>query len=321
MTLSKDKAEEIVRNLVTKSFRRFKQEIEGENDEFLDRVLRQFRAKVSRHIWKTAQKWCKWSEEGPVLMPDHTRIYYRKGNTEVVLQEFPPQVRLLKFRGALVNRASSTQEIPTAKMMSAHHFSLSLPYTVFLFKFVNGVFVEVRCAFSDRPLKRLQERPLRPYLSNIDSNLSVCLGSGFDRSQLQPGQLAQQMALVLDHFWHSTFTDEWSVHFWNTRSQVNDPRLKTFEAWQKATEENPLFVVENVHWLPHQEEEFGDMFVRMLEDDRLNSELHEELYQELVSEFFDDLQKCYADNIEAIGVSDNLVTSLAEELMTELQGR
>ncbi len=317
MTLSKEKSEEIVRDLIAKSFRRFKQEIEGENEEFLDRVLRQFRAKVSRHIWRTAQKWSKWDSGGPVLMPDHTRIYYRKGNTEVVLQEFPPQVRLLKFRGALVNRKNSTEQIAAAKMSSVHHFSLALPYVVFLFKFVNGTFIEVKCAFCDRPLKRLEERPLRPYLSNIDSNLSVCMGSSFDRSQLQPGQLTQQMALVLDHFWHSAFSDEWSTHFWQTRSQ-NDPRLETFQAWQKATEENPLFVVEDVHWLQHQEEAFGDILVRMLEDDKLNNDLHEEIYQGLVDEFFEDLQKSYAENVDAISVSDNLVVSLAEDLRTQL---
>lgn len=321
MALAKDKAEEIVRDLVTKSFRRFKQEIEGENDEFLDRVLRQFRSKVSRHIWRTAQKWCKWNDDGPVLMPDHTRIYYRKGDTEVVLQEFPPQVRLLKFRGALANRRSSTEQLSAAKLGSIHHYSLALPYVVFLFKFINGTFTEVRCAFCDRPLKRLEERPLRPYLSNIDSNLSVCLGSSFDRSQLQPGQLTQQMALVLDHFWHSAFSDEWSTHFWHTRDQVDDSRLKNFEAWQEATEENPLFVVENVRWLQHHEEAFGDMLVRMLEDDKRNNELHEEFYQGLVDEFFDDLQKSYAENIDALSVSDNLVTSLSEELIAKLQGR
>lgn len=321
MNITKEQAQAIVKDLVSKSFRRFKQEIEGENEEFVPRVLRQFRSKVVRYIWKYAQKGCKFNDDGPVLMPDYTRIYYRKGSTEVILQEFPPQVRILKFRGNLVNRRNSTQELPMERMTSIHHYSLALPYVVFLFKFVNGIFVEVKCAFCDRPLKRLEERPLRPYLSNIDTNLGVCLGAGFDRNQLQPGNLTQQAAFVLDHFWHSAFSDEWSTHYWNTRQSAGDPRLDSLDAWQKATEENPLFVIENVHWLQHQEESFGDILVRMLEGDKEDHTLQEEIYKGLVDEFFEDLQKTYAENVDTLAtqVSDKIVESLAEELITQLQ--
>ncbi len=182
--ITKEKARTIVKDIVNKSFRRFKQELEGENDEFVPRVLMQFRSKVVRYIWKYAQKNCKFNDDGPVLMPDYTRIYYHKGSTEIILQEFPPQVRMLKFRGNLVNRNNSTESLAMEQTTSIHHFSLALPYTVFLFKFVGGNFAEVKCAFCDRPLKRLEERPLRPYLSNIDTDLGVCLGVSFDRSQL-----------------------------------------------------------------------------------------------------------------------------------------
>ena len=310
--MQRKKAEELVKSLVDKAFLRFKQEITGENDEFLDRVIRQFRAKVARHIWRTAQKWCMWDEDGPVLMPDHTRIYYRKGKTEITVMEYPPQVRMLKFRGALARRANSTDHLPSEEMMSVHHFSLALPYVIFIFKFINGTFTEVKCAFCDRPLKRLEERPLRPYMSNIDTTLGVCLGTSFERHKLESGNLAQQMALVLDHFWSSTFTDEWSTHFWNTR-RSGDERLESLEAWELATEDNPLFVVEDVNWLQYQEETFGDILVRTLEDDRDNVELHEELYSGLVDEFFEEMKKNFAENISSVAVSDALVSSLTDE--------
>jgi hypothetical protein len=61
------------------------------------------------------------------------------------------------------------------------------------------------------------KRPLRPYLSNLDSNLKVCLGLSFDRSKLIKDKLAQQTAFVLDHFWHSAFSDEWSAHYWDNK--------------------------------------------------------------------------------------------------------
>jgi len=318
--MNKTKAKEIVLDILTKGNKRFRQEIDGENEEFLDRVLRQYRAKVARCSWKYSQKWSKWDDVGPVLMPDFTRIYYRKGATEVLLQEFPPQIRLMKFKGGLVNRSQSTDRLNETRSSSTHNFSLALPYVVFLFKFVNGVFTEVRCAFCDRPLKKLEEIPLRPYLSNIDSNLQVCLGTSFDRSQLIKDNVAQQVALVLDHFWHSSYTDEWSSHYWATRSSFqSDPRMSSLKNWQEASEENALFVVEDVEWLKYTEENFGDMIVRMFEDDPENNESLQEIYNQLIDEFFDEIKKTYGDNIDELG--DRTVEALVEQLADELIGK
>jgi hypothetical protein len=320
--INQEKAGQIIESLVTKASSRFKQELEGENDEILDRVLRQFRAKVARCSWKASQKWCKWNEDGPVLMPDFTRIYYRKGNTEILVQEFPPQVRLMKFKAALSNRENTSQELEGSPD-SIQTYSLALPYVVFLFKFVNGTYTEVRCAFNDRPLRRLEERPLRPYISNLDSNLGVCLGSSFDRSQLQVGNITQQASYVLDHFWHSAYSDEWAAHFWNSRShfQENDQRLSSLENWQEHSQENSLFVVEDVDWLKHQEESFGDIIVSMFEGDIENNDLQEGLYTELVEKFLEDIKKTYAESVAAVEerIAKPLSEQLTEDLMNQLQ--
>jgi hypothetical protein len=323
MKLTEKKADKIVRDIVKKSSAQLKQELAGFNEEHLDRVLRQFRAKLARYNWKFSQKWCKWEEDGPVLMPDYTRIYYRKGNTEMLLQEFPPQIRLMKFKGALVNRQTSTGNISQEEASSTHHFSLALPYTVFIFKFVNGLFVEVRIAFSDRPLRRLEERPLRPYLSNIDTNLRVCLGGSFNRGELMVNNLAQQAAYVLSHFWSTVYSDEWSSHFWATKQhfQQKDKRMAGMQSWEDASEENPLFVVEDVEWLQHSEDSFGDIIVHMLEDDKDNQDMHQTLYQELIDEFFEEFKKVHGDNIDQLreDITDKLAKDLAQELMEKLQ--
>ena len=322
--MNKQQAQEIVKGLLAKVSSRFKQELEGENDEFLDRVLRQYNAKVARHSWKASQKWCKWDDDGPVLMPDFTRIYYRKGGTEILVQELPPQVRLMKFAPSLALRNNTSEAAPVASQPL--HYSLALPYVVFIFKFVNGIFVEVRCAFNDRPLKRLEERPLRPYLSNLDTNLGVCLGAEFRerlRPQLIKDNVTQQASLVLDHFWNTSYSDEWATHYWNTKEhfQRADERLASLESWQSASEENPLFVVEDVDWLKYQEESFGQMIVRMLETDQDNVAFHEELYQELVKEFFSDLKETFGQNVAAIDerLSESMVDQLATELMEKIQ--
>lgn len=321
MTITNERAEAIVKDLVSKFHKTFKQELDGENEEFLPRVVRQYRAKVARQSWKAAQQWCKWDEQGPVLMPDYTRIYYRKGNTEVLLQEFPPQIRLMKFKGRLANRNSTDDPVGDDGSQN-FHFSLALPYVVFVFKFVDGMFVDVRCAFSDRPLKRLEERPLRPYLSNIDSNLSVCLGGDFDRSNLEKNQLTQQAAYVLDHFWHTTYSDEWSGHFWANKAhfQQNDPRMSGLESWQEASTENPLFVIEDVNWLKHQEESFGDIIVRLFDDDRENNDFQNELYDQLTETFLEEFKKSAAENMTNVEqrVLETHVQKWAEQLVSQI---
>ena len=320
--VSKEQAEEIVKDILFKAQSRFKQELVGENEEMLDRVLRQYRAKVARHSWKLSQKWSKWDDEGPVLMPDYTRIYYRKGKTEVILQEYPPQVRLMKFRGALVARGDSEANISEAEYNKIYHYSLALPYVIFIFKFKEGKFTEVKAMFCDRPLRRLEEKPLKPYLSNIDSNMMVCLGAGFDRSQLLKNQLTQQIALVLSHFWNSAYTDEWSSHFWTCRShfQETDQRLASMGNWQEASQDNSLFVVEDVDWLPHTEDSFGDIIVRMFQDEQLDANLQENIYEELVDTFFDEIKKTIQENTDVVGekVSQKQISELTEELLTRL---
>lgn len=151
VNITKDQAKTIVTELLAKAHNRFKQELAGENEEFLDRVVRQYRAKVARYSWKASQKWCKWNEDGPVLMPDYTRLYYRKGNTEVLVLEYPPQVRLMRFTGSLAKRDSSTSEIKEGEFNTVYQYSLALPYVVFIFKYVNGVFTDVRCTSPTGP--------------------------------------------------------------------------------------------------------------------------------------------------------------------------
>lgn len=311
--------EAFLKELVASTGKRFKQEMLGEwGEEEADRVLREYRAKVARYSWKHAQSSCKFDEDGPVLMPDNTRLYYRKGNTEIVITEQPPKVRLMKFRGGLVSRDNTSIAIGKEEAEKIHYFSLALPYVVFVFKFDNGMFTEVKCAFCDRPLKRLEEKPLRPYLSNIDTNLSVCLGTSFNKRDLVKGDIYQQVSYTLSNFWQTAYSDEWATHFWNLRAhfQNTDQRLATLKSWENESSENPLFVVEDVGWLQYNEESFGDMMVRMLEYEVQNQTLHEELYNGLCDNFLEDIKKSLRDELEMI--QDRLTFSSMQATLPDL---
>lgn len=304
-------------DLVNRSHKRFKQELVGENDDFLDRGLRQYRSRVARNAWRTSQKWCMWNNDGPVLMPDFCRCFYRKGKTEILVMEQPPQIRLVKLKGSLALR-NSDEEHHTPNDEKIYSYSLALPYVVFIFKFVDGKFVQVKCAFSDRPLKRLEERPMKPYLSNIDNTLKVCLGGGFDLTRLEEGNLVQQVAYVLDHFWHSAYSNEWSGNFWTYKHlfHTEEPRLATMQAWQDASAENPLFVIEDVEWLKHEEENFGDIVVRLFDEDMANHGLQEELFESLTETYLDEVKTKLLENASA--VEQKLLNSCEEQTLKDL---
>lgn len=315
--LSSKELETFVEGLISGVAKRFKQEMLGEwGEESSDRILRQHRAKIVRYGWKEAQKWCKWDEDGPVLMPDHTRLYYRKGVTEIVIKELPPQIRIMKFLGSLVSRNNTEELIEPEVASKIHNFSLALPYVIFIFKFNNGIFQEVKCAFSDRPLKRLEERPLRPYLSNIDTNLSVCLGPTFNRKELIKDNIFQQTSYILSNFWQTVYSDEWSTHYWNSKRHFKDnkdKRMENIQSWQEASLDNSLFVIEDVDWLKHNEDSFGDIIVRMFDNDVVNNNIHEEIYTSLVDNFLDDLKKTISDDLSS--VNDKINTeSMAKDI-------
>ncbi len=316
--LTLEETKTFVKALLEKAHNRFKQEIAGENEELLPRVIREFQASVARRSWKVSQKWCMWNNEGPVLMPDYTRLYYRKGSTEVIIQEFPPQIRLMKFMGTLAARKDSSDVIQESERTKIYQYSLALPYMVFIFKYVHGDFSQVRCAFSDRPLKRLEEKPLKPYLSNLDSNLNVCLGRGIDRSQLIKGNIVQQCSYILSHFWQSIYSDEWSSHFWQSKTHFtgSDPRMATLNAWQEASTDNPLFVIEDVKWLQATEESFGDMVVKMFEGEQESHQLEEELYNDLVENFLQEINKTFQENLD--NAEEKVVEATIDQLSTEL---
>lgn len=315
---NKEKLRNLILDFIETYNKRFKQELLGDNEEFLDRTIRNYRSKISRISWKKAQSWCKWEEDGPVLMPDNTRIYYKKGDTEVVLQEFQPQIRLMKFKGGLVSKKNSTDNVKEEEVSKSYHYSLALPYVVFIFKFINGVFIEVKCMFSDRPLKKLDEKPFKPYFSNIDTTLAVCLGQSFDKSQLIKDDIYQQVALVLNHFWHSAYNDEWSYHYWNYKSYFEkyDKRLADLNSWQNSSIDNPLFVIEDVNWLEHTEENFGDIIVKMFEGDKKDNTFQEEMYKDLIELFLDDITNTFKENIDA--VDNDKMEIIAEKLVDKL---
>lgn len=313
---------QLVKKIAKTAASRLKQELTADSEAGIEQSVKKFRSTVARKAWHKSQQWCKWNEGGPVLMPDFTRMYYKKGNTEIMVMEYAPQTRMLKFHGSLAKRRSTAEEIDDHVESKVYNYSLALPYTVFIHRFRNGLYDVTYVAFNDRPLKRLEEKPLRPYLSNIDDTLKLCSGRDFDRRQLVKDNLVQQAAFVMSHFWQTVYSNEWASHFWAYRSHFReaDDRLKDLDSWQAASYDNPLFVIDGVRWLPHPEESFGDIIVKLFDGDDANAQFQQDLFSSVAEELLDDVAKSVKNAANGIEDKiDQMMPELQSQLMTELK--
>jgi len=277
------------------AIKKFKEEVVAQGSDYLETEISKLTVKAARRAHKVAQKWCKWSEDGPILMPDNTRLYYRRSNIEVVVQEFAPQIRLMRFVGSLAKRVVTDGNIPEVvsegTANSIYSYSLSLPYMVFIHRFQDGILNKTLVTFNNRPLQHLEEKPYMPYLSNISNDLRLCHGQQYITSQLIKGDLTQQIAYTMDHFWNTTYTDEWSQNFWQyAKKFCNDPRINSLDNWQATSLDNPLFVIEDVPWIESTEKSYGQMIVKLFDKDQDSISFQNDLFNDLVDSCFDELK-------------------------------
>jgi hypothetical protein len=228
----------------------------------------------------------------------------------------------MKFVGSL-RRPNTSEQIAPEESHKVYSYSLALPYLIFVYKFVDGMFREVYLSFCDRPLKRLTERPMKPYLCNVDSSLKLCLGNSFESGLLEKGNIYQQIALILNFFWASVYNEDWSSHFWEYRKhfESQDPRMKDLESWQEASGENPLFVIDDVKWKPHTTEQYGHMIVKLLENDSTNHKFEDGLYMDLSENFVDEVKNVFEENVKNVESKVKSISTddLARELFDVLK--
>jgi hypothetical protein len=262
---------------IKKILDRFRRELLGEVQTVLGTDATKLKETIARKSWQVAQKWCKWENDGPVLMPDYTRFYYRKGDVEILVQEFPPQARYLKFSGNLMDE----------HVDSVRSYSLAMPFVIFAHRFSKGLADETWVSFSDRPLKNFKETPYKPYLSNIDTDLHLCHGTAYSVSDLIVGNLAQQAAYIVSLFWQTTFTAEWSSNFTDYQKyfKTDGHRMATLAGWEEASNEDPLFVIDEVNWLESPYIDFGTMIVKLIGDCQADTGFRQELYDAFIEKY------------------------------------
>jgi hypothetical protein len=169
------------------------------------------------------------------LLPNGTRLYLSQNEETIIVVEEPPQVRTIKWKAGHCIRQ--------------YHFAF--PYVVFIIKFEMQAVKDVFVYYRNQPLKKGDNELFLPNLPNlgaqgIDDEADICLGTLEVDVNLS---LAEKVEMIINNFWESAFNpEEYYERTYFCRSKKLDKRVSSFAAWQKATKENPLFVLE-IDWL------------------------------------------------------------------------
>jgi hypothetical protein len=192
-----------------------------------------------------------------MILAGGIRYLDSKGHTTIWVHETPPCVYSFKWIAA----DSPARFGPETKYRTVR---IALPYLVVLAAFEGDMLSpHNECFFRTGPLRDDGDELLYPALLNCSKftpqegrplswictakiDPSQFLGQSDPRQRMRAGFKALMHCLLETGFNYSSEDHEGSS--WFTESTGCDPRVSTVESWEKATEENPLFVLD-VEWL------------------------------------------------------------------------
>ncbi|MFA5166034.1 MAG: hypothetical protein WC449_01875 [Candidatus Paceibacterota bacterium] len=202
---------------------------------------------------------------GTEALPNGTRFYSRIGQSEViVLEQAPKVVDIMIGEDAFRSDGKSVAKYFLGKWENRHHvdkpFKIAYPYVIFVAYFQEKYLRTLSVYFSNESICDINNPLFCPHTLNtcIDSSgfNTVCLG---DYETNTEQSLCERVNDLLDYFWHSEWGDDYydyddSVEDEDqglafVRNRDLDKRVKTFSAWQTATERDPLFVCK-INWVP-----------------------------------------------------------------------
>ena len=195
--------------------------------------------------------------ETPVL-PDRTRYYLKRDARQLIIVEDQPQVRTIRW--------------------GDKQFQLAFPYVFYFIYFENGTMPPYtsRIFWSNMPMASKETELFIPNVTHVvgvggevrDGEAApgvppgrpictMCNRVARGVQGIAPDDFAAMAAAAIDNFWESSFTPpagwgaagepgEWAAG--STRHGKLVEHFKTPAAWQKASQKDPLFVLE-VPWL------------------------------------------------------------------------
>lgn len=129
-------------------------------------------------------------------------------------------------------RNYSPSRSETNKVGGVRRYRLAMPYCVY---FCDPSGYSLRVGFATKSLETLDDVIYIPCLPNVGACLTVCMGNSPKGSSPQG---------IIQAFWQSIFS-YFLEHC--ERHQPDDPRVETWEEWERNGVEDPFFVL-GVNW-------------------------------------------------------------------------
>jgi hypothetical protein len=174
------------------------------------------------------------------LLPPGIRWLCRQKDLLNLVVEHPPQCRTLR-----VSWGKKGED-------DYHPYHLAFPYIIYVLTFYRDGFEEMKMFFRNSSLSSPTDTLYHTNLPNVRGepghygSQRVCLRY---RPELLEGvPLAEAVPDLIEFFWSTGFNQDIANSAFG-RAMARDPRLASLEAWETASREDPLFVLE-VDWEP-----------------------------------------------------------------------
>lgn len=182
------------------------------------------------------------------ILPRCVRVWRERGDATAVVLEVPRHARTVRW-------VASGEGRPFGPKARYETRFLAFPYIILLLVFRRGQLTGFQQLYYRRkPLDSSaasQQELLLPNLLNVAKGYGqrcwVCLQNLEIRAS-QPW--SKKIDAIIDHVFNAAFNRSSEVHegnsYWGSIGRV-DPRLESVEAWERASKQNPLFVLD-VPW-------------------------------------------------------------------------
>lgn len=225
----------------------------GERQKVAARILQALRTPLqesSATIQEEAQRYSQSAvkvlqeemlKQHQFVLPEGTRFHRRIGSVDYLVVEQQPMLRTI-----LVDNQYHKPKMGSDRYGRGpgdpKQFHIALPYVVYFVALNNLQISKYMMAFRTEPLKSLKDKLYLNVLPNSHEGGTVCCSMG--------GHSYNNIVDAVNHYigvyWQAQYRYCLHHHF------PDHPAFKSFEAWEKESEANPLFVL-HLNWraLPH----------------------------------------------------------------------
>lgn len=207
--------------------------IRGVRDNFLDEVLEKNKGlKAESEVFTQKDK--------SFILPRGTRFFATFDDSCVLVIQQNPQVRRISFSGSFFSedaKNSYSKKYPKTR----RKLELAFPYVIFVVKTKGNSIKGLWVFYSNFPITDIGNHMYYPNLPNVNREHNVCMR--FPRFEKE-ASVPLMAETVIEKFWNHCFTDKGIFHYQTMQNQKSDSQFKTVWEWEKASEENPWFVLE-----------------------------------------------------------------------------